>query len=118
MHRQIAWQSGQFAFEGETLAQAVTEFARYSDIRIVIEDPALAREEIAGLFKATDPVGFALNNRHQSECACPYSRRRSTPDPLTVGNAAHRAFQRRKADRMFQGGLWLGSVRTGLPVAL
>ena len=59
MHRQMAWQSGQLAFEGETLAQAVTEFARYSDTRIVIEDPALAREEIAGLFKATDPVGFA-----------------------------------------------------------
>lgn len=59
MHRQLAWQSGQLAFEGETLAQAVAEFARYSDVRIVIEDPALAREEIAGLFKATDPVGFA-----------------------------------------------------------
>jgi hypothetical protein len=25
----------------------------------VIEDSTLAREEIAGLFKATDPVGFA-----------------------------------------------------------
>ena len=59
MHRQMAWHSGQLAFEGETLAQAAAEFARYSDIRIVIEDPALAREEIAGLFKATDPVGFA-----------------------------------------------------------
>ena len=59
LHRQLAWQKGQLAFEGETLAQAATEFARYSDTRIVIDDPALAREEIAGLFKATDPVGFA-----------------------------------------------------------
>ena len=59
LHRQMAWQTGQLAFEGETLAQAVTEFARYSDTKIIIEDPALAREEIAGLFKATDPVGFA-----------------------------------------------------------
>jgi transmembrane sensor len=59
LHRQLAWQTGQIAFEGETLAQAAAEFARYSDTRIVIEDPALAREEIAGLFKATDPVGFA-----------------------------------------------------------
>ena len=41
------------------LAQAAAEFSRYSDTRIVIEDPALGREEIAGLFKATDPVGFA-----------------------------------------------------------
>jgi transmembrane sensor len=59
LHRAMAWQEGQIAFEGETLAQAVTEFSRYSDTRIVIDDPALAREEIAGLFKATDPVGFA-----------------------------------------------------------
>jgi len=59
LHRQLAWQTGQIAFEGETLAQAAAEFARYSDTRIVIEDQALAREEIAGLFKATDPVGFA-----------------------------------------------------------
>jgi len=59
VHRQMAWQSGQIAFEGETLAQAAAEFARYSDTKIVIDDPALAREEIAGLFKATDPIGFA-----------------------------------------------------------
>jgi transmembrane sensor len=59
VHRQMAWQKGQIAFEGETLAEAAAEFARYSDTRIVIVDPALAREEIAGLFKATDPVGFA-----------------------------------------------------------
>jgi transmembrane sensor len=59
VHRQLAWQNGQIAFEGETLAQAVQEFARYSDTRIVIDDPVLAKEEIAGLFNATDPVGFA-----------------------------------------------------------
>jgi transmembrane sensor len=59
VRRAMAWQDGQIAFEGETLAQAAAEFARYSDTRIVIDDPALAREEIAGLFKATDPVGFA-----------------------------------------------------------
>jgi transmembrane sensor len=59
LHRQLAWQSGQIAFEGETLAQAVQEFSRYSDTRIVIDDPVLAKEEIAGLFKATDPIGFA-----------------------------------------------------------
>jgi len=59
VRRLMAWQSGQIAFEGETLAQAASEFSRYSDTRIVIDDPSLAREEIAGLFKATDPVGFA-----------------------------------------------------------
>ena len=59
VHRQMAWQKGQIAFEGETLMQAAAEFARYSDTRIVIQDAGLAKEEIAGLFKATDPVGFA-----------------------------------------------------------
>lgn len=59
VHRQMAWQSGEIAFEGETLAQAAEEFSRYSDTKIVIEDSGLAKEEIAGLFKATDPVGFA-----------------------------------------------------------
>jgi transmembrane sensor len=59
VRRAMAWQEGQIAFEGETLAQAVAEFSRYSDTKIVIDDPALAKEEIAGLFKATDPVGFA-----------------------------------------------------------
>ena len=59
LQRQFAWQTGQIAFEGETLAQAAAEFARYSDTKIVIDDPVLAREEITGLFKTTDPVGFA-----------------------------------------------------------
>jgi transmembrane sensor len=59
IHRAMAWQDGRIAFEGESLAQAAAEFSRYSDTRIVIDDPALAKEEIAGLFKATDPVGFA-----------------------------------------------------------
>ena len=59
LHRELAWQDGHLAFEGQTLEQAAAEFARYSDVRIVIDDPVLAHEEIAGLFRATDPVGFA-----------------------------------------------------------
>ena len=35
------------------------EFARYSDVRIRIDDPAIAREKVTGLFVSTDPVGFA-----------------------------------------------------------
>jgi transmembrane sensor len=59
LHREMAWQDGHIAFEGQTLVQAAAEFSRYSDIRIVIDDPVLAHEEIAGLFRANDPVGFA-----------------------------------------------------------
>jgi len=56
--RELAWRDGKIAFEGETLAQAAAAFARYSDVRIVIADPALAREPVTGLFAANDPVGF------------------------------------------------------------
>lgn len=58
IHRALAWRDGHIDFEGETLARAVAEFARYSDTRIVIA-PSLADEQIAGLFQASDPVGFA-----------------------------------------------------------
>lgn len=56
--RALAWRDGDIDFEGETLAQAVGEFARYSDTRIDI-DPAVANEQIAGVYQANNPVGFA-----------------------------------------------------------
>lgn len=56
--RELAWREGKIAFQGESLAEAAAAFARYSDTRIVIEDPDLAREPITGLFAANDPVGF------------------------------------------------------------
>lgn len=59
LHREMAWQDGHIAFEGQTLRQAAAEFARYSDIKIVITDPKLANEEVAGLYRANDPIGFA-----------------------------------------------------------
>jgi transmembrane sensor len=45
--------------EGESLREAARAFARYSDTRIEIPDAALAREPVAGLFAANDPVGFS-----------------------------------------------------------
>jgi transmembrane sensor len=59
LHREMVWRDGQIEFEGQTLNEAVAEFARYSDIRVVIDDPSLAHEEIAGLFQANDPIRFA-----------------------------------------------------------
>ncbi|MFC5345564.1 FecR domain-containing protein [Brevundimonas staleyi] len=56
--RELAWREGRIAFEGETLGQAAAKFARYSETRIVIDDPRIAAEEITGLFQANDPVGF------------------------------------------------------------
>ena len=57
--RGLAWRDGQLAFEGQTLAEAAAEFARYSPRRLIIADPALAGRHISGLFATTDPAGFA-----------------------------------------------------------
>ncbi len=57
--RTLAWRDGQLAFEGESLAEAAAEFARYSSRRLVVADRDLAGRHISGLFAATDPDGFA-----------------------------------------------------------
>lgn len=54
-----AWRQGQIDLDGLTLGEAAAEFARYSDRRIVVDDPAVARLKMTGLFSASDPEGFA-----------------------------------------------------------
>lgn len=56
--RRLAWREGMLAFDGDTLQQAADKFARYSDLRILI-DPAVANRRVVGLYSATDPAGFA-----------------------------------------------------------
>lgn len=58
VRRAAAWRDGQIDFEGETLDQAIAEFARYTDTRIIVA-PSLRQEQIAGLYQTNDPVGFA-----------------------------------------------------------
>ncbi|NIK52093.1 FecR family protein [Xanthomonas arboricola] len=55
----LVWREGMIAFDGDTLAQAAAEFARYNDMRILIDDPAVARRTVVGLYSANDPEGFA-----------------------------------------------------------
>jgi len=57
--RALSWRRGQLDFDGVTLAEAAQTFARYSDDRIVIDDPQVARMTVSGLFASTDPAGFA-----------------------------------------------------------
>jgi transmembrane sensor len=59
VERELAWRGGQIVFEDETLAQAAAQLARYSETRLVIDDPAIGAERITGLFKARDTLGFA-----------------------------------------------------------
>jgi transmembrane sensor len=57
--RALSWRVGRLAFEGETLAEAAAMFSRYSDTKIVIDDPAIASRTITGLYVSNDPVGFS-----------------------------------------------------------
>lgn len=53
------WQRGEVDLTGMTLRDAATEFSRYSDQRIIINDDEVARLKVAGIFSTSDPVGFA-----------------------------------------------------------
>jgi transmembrane sensor len=61
--RRLAWERRELSFEGQTLGQAVAEFERYTNRRIVIDDPSIAALEIGGSFSALDVQSFiaALN---------------------------------------------------------
>ncbi|GAA0573482.1 FecR family protein [Rhizomicrobium electricum] len=55
----LAWRSGHVFFRHQTLGAIATEFKRYSNIQIVIDDPAVASKTVTGMFVATDPVAFS-----------------------------------------------------------
>src|SRR5262249_13172566 len=61
----LAWRSGTLAFHDTPLAEAIAEFNRYNERKIVIEDPAIAAIEVGGLFRATnlDPFVHLLQDR-------------------------------------------------------
>jgi transmembrane sensor len=56
--RKMAWLRDAVEFQGETVADAVEELNRYNRRQIVIEDPAVARRSVAGVFPDTDPDSF------------------------------------------------------------
>jgi len=56
--RRLSWQLGKLTFEGETLAEAVAEFNRYNERRLVIQDPVIANMRLGGTFRAHDLDGF------------------------------------------------------------
>lgn len=58
LDRDLAWKDGRLAFDDETLENAVDEYARYSDVQIVV-DPAVSQKTITGVFGSNDPIGFA-----------------------------------------------------------
>jgi transmembrane sensor len=57
--RQLAWREGMVSFNGEPLQTAVAEINRHNRRQIVIDDPALAKKPVVGIFRATDLDGFS-----------------------------------------------------------
>ncbi|NIJ39503.1 transmembrane sensor [Sphingopyxis panaciterrae] len=59
VERRIAWRKGLLVFNGQQLGAAAEEVNRYTDLRVVIDDPTLARAEFMGVFKLGDAHAFA-----------------------------------------------------------
>jgi len=57
--RQLAWRYGRIDLDGETLAEAVTQFNRYNETRLIVADAALNDQRLYGVFDARDPLAFA-----------------------------------------------------------
>lgn len=70
-----AWKRGMLVFEGKSLSSVVEEVTRYTDMKIIISDPAMQDLKIGGTFKAgeTDAfldamtLGFGLDVERMSE---------------------------------------------------
>jgi transmembrane sensor len=56
--RRLSWQEGLLSFQGETLAEAISEVNRYNRRQLVIEDPAIAEWQVGGTFQAHNLDAF------------------------------------------------------------
>jgi transmembrane sensor len=54
-----AWQTGQAMFESDTLVAAAAEMNRYSTVRLVVDDPAIANLRLSGVYRVGDNEAFA-----------------------------------------------------------
>jgi transmembrane sensor len=54
----LAWQGGAISFQGESLADAISEFNRYSRRRLELGDPELGTLRVGGEFRTTDIDSF------------------------------------------------------------
>lgn len=56
--REVSWLRGYVVFQGARFGDVVGEMNRYSERKLVVDDPALAEVRISGAFKAGDIDGF------------------------------------------------------------
>ena len=54
----LAWREGAVVFDGEPLSEAIAEIERYTDARIVINDPQTAGMRLGGRFRTGDIQEF------------------------------------------------------------
>lgn len=75
-----SWLEGRLTFDNEPLSEVVAELNRYSDKKIILEDPSLGRTPILGVFKAGDVDGFvrALREYRLARVSS------ETPDTITL----------------------------------
>ena len=51
---ELAWREGAIIFDGQRLADAIVEVERYTDVRIIVSDPATAALQVGGRFRTGD----------------------------------------------------------------
>jgi transmembrane sensor len=57
--RKLAWREGKVVFNNQTLSEAVADFNRYSEKKIVIMTPALGKRKLVGQYQIDAPELFA-----------------------------------------------------------
>lgn len=50
----LAWRQGMISFSGQTLAEALDEFSRYTPVRFAVSDPATRQRPVGGTLPAGD----------------------------------------------------------------
>lgn len=73
--RALAWRNGKVDLVGSSLAEAIAEFNRYNERKIVLTDSRLAAEQFDGVFRTDDPVGFAMAVRDSIDVPVDFRRR-------------------------------------------
>jgi transmembrane sensor len=58
IERRLSWQTGVLTFQGQTLAEAVSEVNRYNTRRLVITDPSIADLQLGGTCRGVDLETF------------------------------------------------------------
>ena len=55
----LAWRSGEIELSATALSQAISEFNRYNQRHLVLDDLSLSDRQFDGVFRTDDPLGFA-----------------------------------------------------------